>query len=50
MVDIHDAGYLLKKSIKLKGKEKLVHIEGHRIIGIYSNKTCDFTIKYFDGT
>ena len=43
MADIHDGRYLLKKAIKLKGIEKLAYIEGHRIFGIYSNRTCDFT-------
>ena len=50
MADIHDSRYLLKKAIKLKGIEKLAYIEGHRIFGIYSNRTCDFTKNSFGAT
>ena len=45
-----DGRYLLKKDIKWKDIEKLVHIEGHRIFAIHSNRTCNFTIKSFDAT
>ena len=38
----------LKKDINLKDIEKLGYIEGHRIFDIYSNRTCDFTIKTFE--
>ena len=45
-----DDRYLLKKDIKWKDIEKLVHIEGHRIFAIHSNRTYNFTIKSFDAT
>ena len=45
-----DGRYLLKKDIKWKDIEKLVHIEGHRIFAIHSNRTYNFTIKSFDAT
>ena len=35
------------KNIKLKDKEKLAYIEGHRIFGICSNRSYDFTIRPF---
>ena len=32
----------------MNGVEKLTYIEGHRIFVMYSNRTCEFTIKTFD--
>ena len=45
-----DARYLLEKAIKLTDIEKLTYIIEHRIFVTCSNRTCDFTIKYFDVT
>ena len=42
MADIY-----LKKGTKLKDIETLAYIEGHKIFGICSNRTCDFTMKPF---